>query len=60
MSLSDNQQDKITLVGELVRRHWVTPSVTFLGDVKHLIRGGGKTGPNLDSDPQTTRKSGTG
>jgi hypothetical protein len=30
------------------------------GRLTDIVRGGGKTGPNLDADPQTTRKTGVG
>jgi hypothetical protein len=39
---------------------WEKPSVTLLGNLRDLVHGGGKTGPNSDSDPQNTRKSGLG
>jgi hypothetical protein len=39
---------------------WETPTLTYVGDIKDMVRGGGKSGPNFDSDPQTTRKRGEG
>jgi hypothetical protein len=42
------------------RSPWEKPSIAFLGDVKSLVRGHGKTGPNFDSDPNNTAKSGVG
>jgi hypothetical protein len=34
--------------------------MTYLGLVKDLVRGGGKTGSEPDSDPEGTQKSGVG
>jgi hypothetical protein len=34
--------------------------MTFLGNVRDLVHGMGKTGPVSDSDPTFTRKQGTG
>jgi hypothetical protein len=42
------------------RLRWERPALTLLGRVKDLVRGFGKTGPNADSDPQSTRKTGVG
>ena len=39
---------------------WERPNLRLLGDVAHLVQGGGKSGPNADSDPQSTRKTGVG
>ena len=39
---------------------WQPPTLTYLGKVRDLVKGGGKTGPNFDSDPQSTRKTGVG
>ena len=39
---------------------WTRPTLTLLGDVKDLVRGGGKSGANDDSDPNQTSKSGVG
>ena len=42
------------------KRQWERPLMTFLGNVRNLVHGFGKTGPNADSDPQVTRKGGGG
>jgi hypothetical protein len=42
------------------RSPWEPPALTFLGKVGDLVQGGGKSGPNFDSDPQGTRKTGGG
>lgn len=39
---------------------WEEPRWRRLGDVRELVRGGGKLGSNLDGDPGSTRKSGAG
>ena len=39
---------------------WTRPTLTLLGDVKDLVRGHGKSGPNDDNDPFQTSKSGGG
>jgi hypothetical protein len=39
---------------------WERPLMTFLGNIRDLVRGFGKTGPNADGDPQMTRKGGGG
>jgi len=39
---------------------WERPLVTLLGNLRALVQGGGKSGPNADSDPQSTRKTGVG
>jgi hypothetical protein len=39
---------------------WERPSVTLVGNLRNLVHGFGKTGPQSDADPQLTRKSGTG
>ena len=39
---------------------WTRPTLTLLGEVKDLVRGFTKSGGNLDSDPQGTRKHGGG
>lgn len=36
------------------------PQLVQLGSLKEVVLGGGKTGSNSDSDPQSTRKAGTG
>jgi hypothetical protein len=43
-----------------IKMRWQPPSITFLGDVKLLVRGGGKSASQNDSDPQGTAKSGVG
>ena len=39
---------------------WERPMLARLGDVKDLVQGGGKSGPNADSDPNQTKKLGVG
>ena len=39
---------------------WVAPRLTYLGNIREIVHGFGKTGANVDSDPQFTAKSGTG
>ncbi|TNE48647.1 MAG: hypothetical protein EP343_14635 [Deltaproteobacteria bacterium] len=42
------------------KRPWVRPSLERLGAIRDLVQGGGKVGSNLDGDPVTSRKQGTG
>jgi hypothetical protein len=42
------------------RAPWERPTVRSLGNVKDLVRGATKSGPNVDSDPQQTKKLGVG
>ncbi len=37
---------------------WQRPALTFLGRVKDLVKGGGKSGWKSDSDPQNTFNTG--
>ena len=39
---------------------WVRPELRVLGTMRELILGAGKTGSNLDQDPEGTFKSGVG
>lgn len=39
---------------------WVAPRLTYLGNMREIVHGFGKTGGNVDSDPQFTSKSGVG
>ena len=39
---------------------WERPTLTYLSNIRDLVRGGGKTGPMDDSDPQNTLKIGVG
>ena len=39
---------------------WEAPALKFVGNVKELVHGGGKSGTNRDSDPQNTFKLGVG
>jgi hypothetical protein len=39
---------------------WARPTLTYLGNLRDIVHGFGKTGPNADSDPQFTEKPGTG
>jgi len=39
---------------------WAPPTLTYLGNLRDIVHGFGKTGPNTDSDPQFTEKPGTG
>jgi len=43
-----------------IKRQWERPLMTFLGSVRDLVHGFGKTGQNTDSDPNFSRKSGMG
>ena len=38
---------------------WQRPALTFLGRVKDLVKGGGKSGWTADSDPQGTFNQGS-
>jgi hypothetical protein len=42
------------------KARWEPMTLAYAGDVKDLVRGGGKTGPNDDSDPANTSKPGGG
>ena len=42
------------------KSQWERPVMTFLGNVRDLVHGMGKTGLNDDMDPTGTRKSGVG
>jgi hypothetical protein len=42
------------------KRRWDRPLMTFLGNVRDLVHGFGKTGTNADGDPNMTAKSGMG
>jgi len=37
---------------------WQRPALTFLGKVKDIVQGGGKSGWTADSDPQGTFNTG--
>jgi hypothetical protein len=39
---------------------WKKPVLTRLGNLKDLVQGGGKSGSNVDHDPRSSRKKGTG
>jgi hypothetical protein len=39
---------------------WASPTLTYLGNIRDIVHGFGKTGASADSDPQFTEKSGTG
>ena len=39
---------------------WEAPALKFVGSVKEVVHGGGKSGTNRDSDPQGTFKLGVG
>ena len=39
---------------------WARPTLTYLGNLRDIVHGFGKTGASADSDPQFTEKSGTG
>ena len=41
-------------------KKYVKPHLIVYGKVKDIVQGGGKSGANADSDPQSTRKRGTG
>jgi hypothetical protein len=42
------------------RAHWARPTLTYLGNLRDIVHGFGKTGPSADSDPQFTQKGGIG
>jgi hypothetical protein len=42
------------------RAHWARPTLTYLGNLRDIVHGFGKTGESADSDPQFTRKTGMG
>ena len=42
------------------KSQWERPVMTFLGNVRDLVHGFGKTGPGADSDPNATFKRGIG
>ncbi len=43
-----------------VKAAWVAPRLTYLGNIREIVHGFGKTGGSADSDPQFTTKSGVG
>ena len=43
-----------------LKRPWELPALKFVGSVKELVHGAGKSGTNRDSDPQGTFKQGVG
>jgi len=43
-----------------IKPQWERPLMTFLGSVRDLVHGIGKTGQNVDADPNFTHKSGMG
>ena len=45
---------------EATKAPWAPPALTYLGNLRDIVHGFGKTGANADSDPQFTEKSGTG
>ncbi len=48
-------------VGGTVRPPWESPTLTLIGNLKDLVQGFGKSGPNADSDPYSPgAKSGVG
>lgn len=54
------QQVVETKSSERRRAPWEPITLDQRGRLTDLIRGGGKTGANLDSDPQSTFKPGIG
>jgi len=40
--------------------HWARPTLSYLGSLRDIVHGGGKSGPNADSDPQGSAKTGMG
>lgn len=57
--MSDSQPSR-PMIEQEAQSLWEPPVMTFLGDVRLLVRGHGKVGSNSDADPQHTRKSGVG
>ncbi|MCI0626356.1 MAG: hypothetical protein L0387_32720 [Acidobacteria bacterium] len=55
--LKENTDD---LAPPRVKTPWDSPTLKFVGSVKELVHGGGKSGTNRDSDPQGTFKQGIG
>ena len=51
---------KSQLTDQLERKAWEPMRLVYVGDVRDLVRGGGKSGQNADSDPQNSTKSGVG
>jgi hypothetical protein len=39
---------------------WARPTLTYLGNLRDIVHGVGKTGEHADSDPQMTQKHGMG
>ena len=42
------------------RTRWTRPALTYLGNLRDIVHGFGKSTDNMDSDPNMTRKAGTG
>ena len=39
---------------------WARPTLTYLGNLRDIVHGFGKSGGNADSDPQMGQKPGVG
>jgi hypothetical protein len=46
--------------GAEAKRLWAPPTLTYLGNIRDIVHGFGKSGGSADSDPQFTEESGTG
>jgi hypothetical protein len=58
--MSQNAEKWQAPSAETGRPIWETPSLSSIGHVRQLVRGGGKSGTNSDSDPTNTTKTGMG
>ena len=54
---SNTQMDGMQQSARMLPK-WQRPILTFLGKVKDMVLGGGKTGWTADSDPQGTFNTG--
>jgi len=59
--MSQPEQDAGGTQGVAARAPWERPTLTVIGNLKDLVQGFGKTGPNADSDLHSPgAKSGVG
>jgi hypothetical protein len=56
----EKKTDDRSLETTRTRAPWVPMTMTYVGDVKDLVKGGGKSGATFDSDPTATTKRGGG
>lgn len=54
------EMDSEDIANDSGKTEWITPQLTFVGRIRDIVQGGGKSGSNFDADPKNTAKSGVG